>query len=191
MKRINQKKVIDELCAQIGNDSSQPDHSEYIKKRLDNQLKWYRSHANSNRRWFYALTIIAFALPSIVAIINFATVGEIRFEFSNDWWEDFKNFKPLITAVLSAVTAFITFLIGLYRYNEHWTNYRHSLERILSVADLYCAKADPYDKPDRTPKFIQKVEEIIGDEISQWTDDQSQISPSPTRPKGGNPAAPA
>lgn len=174
LKRIDQSKVIDKLCDQV-----EKDIGEFAKIRLCNQLKWYSRHASRNRYWFYALTLLTFVLPGLVTFINIALASGDNYVITGNLIEDLRTFRPVISSLLSLITSTCAFCLGLFRFREHWTNYREPLEKILGLGDLYCAGALPYHESDRAIKFIENVELIIKDEIDQWANNQQPNGTSP------------
>jgi hypothetical protein len=131
----------------------------FIATRLESQLIWYKRRAENSKKCYYAFACVAFSLPLVTAILNvieLATTPNKVILF------------PLADVILSGIVSTCGYLLGKFRFQEHWANYRTALEHILHHANLFCAKAEPYENDDSLQFFVKNVEEIIGSEMDRW-----------------------
>jgi len=128
---------------------------EYIKERLEDQIKWYSKKATKNKsfnNWFKSFIIaLSATIPFIVGI-----------EFD----------ETLRNIVLSAIGVTITILSGLsglLKFQEKWTEYRTTSETLKHEKYLFKANAVPYNEEKEPYKLlVTRIEDIISREHSMW-----------------------
>jgi len=131
---------------------------EYLKERVDDQIKWYGAKSTINKTyhiWTNGL-IIFFA-----AMIPFVSGVDIE----NTKWPQYA------TAILGVMTATLTGLSALLKFQEKWTTYRITAESLRREKILYKTAASPYDKNANSFKrFVHNVESIMNNENSSWNE---------------------
>jgi Protein of unknown function (DUF4231) len=131
--------------------------------RLENQIAWYSAHSEQNQRWFKGLKVlqilVAAAIP-VAAGLDAAT------------W------------LLGGAGALIVVLEGLQQlqqYQQNWTTYRSTCERLKHEKFLFLARAGPYAGPPRPEALLaERVEGLVSQEHAAWTAHQEDAS----RPAG-------
>ena len=128
---------------------------EYIKERLDDQIKWYSKKATKNKllnHWFKVLIIIFSAtIPFIVGI---------------DFIETLKN---IILGGIGVVITILSGLSGLLKFQEKWIEYRTTSETLKHEKYLFQAKAIPYSEEKESYKLlVTRIEDMISREHSMW-----------------------
>ncbi len=127
---------------------------QYFENRLDGQLGWYSRRCTWNKRWFYTLSVVGFAaaasIPFLAPLIK--QFGSLQYAVGS---------LGVIVSVTSAV-------IGLYKFHEHWVQYRTTSEMLKHEKYLYLTRTDPYDGPDPFGTLVQRVESLISRENATW-----------------------
>lgn len=121
------------------------------QQRLEDQIAWYDSRSRQNQRWFKALKIcqivVAAAIPVAAAM-------------SAPLW------------LIGGGGALIVVLEGLQQlqqYQQNWTTYRSTCERLKHEKFLFLAGAGPYGGiPDPDPLLAERVEGLVSQEHAAW-----------------------
>ena len=132
------------------------DVAEYITQRLDDQIEWYDRKSRSNQRWYKALRMIQFSAAALIPFLT-AYLSEILI-------------TKLIVGLVGVVIAVVTAMLDLYRYQEHWIEYRTTCESLKKEKFLFLADSGPYGSESVTvfQLFVQRVEALISTEHSNW-----------------------
>lgn len=128
---------------------------EYINNRVDNQIDWYDQKSGANQRWFRWLRLVEIvAAASIPLLAGYAdSISEIK----------------VVVGVLGLMVAAIAGILGLYQFQENWTGYRTTCEALKQEKYLFLTKTQPYDQGDSFALFVQRVENLISKEHSNWS----------------------
>ena len=128
---------------------------EYIKERLDDQIKWYSKKATKNKslnNWFKAFIIILSAT--------------IPFVVGTEFDETLRN---IILSAMGVIITILSGLSGLLKFQEKWTEYRTTSETLKHEKYLFQAKAIPYsDEKEPYKLLVTRIEYIISKEHSMW-----------------------
>lgn len=133
------------------------DEQEYIKERVDHQIKWYSDKSSRNKNlhlWSKGLVIVfASLIPFAAGFITATTV-----------WLNY------IIAVLGVLTAIFTGLSALLKFQEKWGEYRTTSETLKHEKFLFLTKSGPYDGEVEAFKvFVSRIENFISKENSAWS----------------------
>jgi hypothetical protein len=128
-------------------------------ERLESQISWYDRKSSHNQRWFKALKIVeivtAAAIPVAAAI-------------------------SLPTWLLGGAGALIVVLEGLQQleqYQQNWTTYRATCERLKHEKYLFLAGAGPYTAAPRPEALLaERVEGLVSQEHAAWVSQQQEAS---------------
>lgn len=127
----------------------------YIKERLDDQIAWYDQRSQSNQKWYKRLRvtelIAAASIPFLAAYITDASL-----------------ILKLGVGFLGLLITFITGVVTLYKFQENWIEYRTTCENLRHEKFLYLTQTDPYDIEDPFKLLVQRVENLISKENTQW-----------------------
>ena len=108
------------------------DSEEYLKQRLQDQIDWYDKKSQHNQRWHKKLKaveiLMAASIPFLVGYITETAPG-----------------MKFIVGFLSVIVAAIAGLVGLYKFQENWIEYRTTAESLKHEKYLYLTKTGPYD----------------------------------------------
>jgi hypothetical protein len=129
---------------------------EYIERRLDDQIDWYRQRSRSNHAWFKRLRVVellfASTLPFLVSQISSQT--------------------PLLRIAGGAMgvsIAVISGLLSLYRFNENWLEYRTAAEALKHEKFLFLTRTPPYDGEAAFRTLVTQVEALLTQENAKWS----------------------
>ncbi len=126
---------------------------EYLKNRVENQIAWYSKNSTWNKHWFIALQMMTLVAAGAVPVFAI---------FSGDMW------ARVIVAILGSVTAIITGVVSLFRFREHWTEYRTTAESLKHEKYMYQTKTEPYTGDYAFALLVERVEALVSQENSKW-----------------------
>lgn len=87
------------------------DQNEYLEQRLDDQIAWYSKKAATNQSWFKRLQIISIIAAATIPFVT-GFIGETSLHLK------------LLAGGLGLLVAAITAVLGLYKFQENWLEYR-------------------------------------------------------------------
>jgi hypothetical protein len=136
---------------------------EYIQERLEDQINWYSKKSQINQKNFKICRIIEIISAAIIPFLaGFPT---------------FPCYSLLIggLGVLIAVTASVS---SLYKFQEHWIEYRTTCETLKHDKYLYQTKCAPYESEDAFYHLVRRVESLISKENTQWSRNAEKSNPT-------------
>ena len=135
---------------------------DFIKDRLDDQIKFYSKKSKQNKSRYLRTQVIIITLGVLIPIINFfpivfgtdnaVTVFGFRLGFS---------FFLFVSAIISSIIGLTAAMSQLNKYYENWLNYRSILELLKREKSLFMNGAGGYFRLSETDKkrvFVDKVE---------------------------------
>ena len=140
------------------------DETEYLKARLDDQINWYDRKSSLHQKQFkrsQSIQIISAALIPVLAAFADKSIPIQGFDV------------PLIKIViglLGALIAVVSGLLGLYKHQENWVEYRATCEMLQHEKFLFLTRTEPYLGADAFPLLVSRVESIMAKERSTWTE---------------------
>jgi hypothetical protein len=128
-------------------------------RRLEEQIAWYDGKSRHNQRWFKRLKVgqivLAAAIPAAAAL----GAGS----------------SPL--AVAGALIVVVEGLQQLQQYQQNWTTYRATCERLKHERHLYAAAAGPYAGAARPGALLaERVEGLVSQEHAAWVSQQREAT---------------
>lgn len=142
------------------------DANEYITERLNDQIGWYDRKSTSNQKWYKRLRM---AQLLAAALIPFLT-GYLTPELAT---------TRLAVGLLGVGIAGITGMLDLYRFQQHWIEYRTTCEALKKEKYLFATDSEPYTG-DPVTKFrllVQRAETLISKENTHWAQYVRQPKP--------------
>lgn len=140
---------------------------EYLHDRLDSQINWYSGKSRWNQQCFKRLRAVeilfAVAIPFLISQIS-----------ANS------ELLKLAAGAMGIVVALIAGLVTLYRFQEHWIEYRTTAETLKHEKYLYLTQSAPYDGDDAFHLLVGRIESSISRENSGW----AQSTREPAKVKG-------
>ncbi len=129
--------------------------SEYLEQRLQNQIDWHERKSGWNQRWFKRLQIVVItsgALLPLLAGLQAAQVPGMSYAIG----------------ALGVIVAIVTGVLGLYRFQELWIDYRLTAESLNQEKYRFVTGSPPYDVADSLAALVERVEGILAEQNSQW-----------------------
>ena len=131
----------------------------YLKSRYESQIQWYDAKAQSAKRTYQFLQWLLIVFSALTPIL-------ILLE------SHFGNWFPVTSAVLVAI---ITSALKIFKYQEHWIDYRTTCETLRKEIYLYQGCVDQYSTAhDKESLFVQRVESLISKESTLWLRGQNE-----------------
>jgi hypothetical protein len=119
--------------------------------RAEDQIAWYDAKSRLNQRWFKSL--------KICQIVTAAAIPVAAGVSAPVW-------------LIGGAGALIVVLEGLQQlqqYQQNWTNYRATCERLKHEKFLFMAQAGPYGAaPDPEALLAERVEGLVSQEHAAW-----------------------
>ena len=137
-------------------EGSPMEEAEYMKVRLDGQIKWYDDKSRFNQRWYKGLRIM-----EIVAATSIP--------FLTGFISDTAPCFGITVGLLGVVIAVITSIVSLCQFQENWVEYRTTCESLRHEKHLFLTQTEPYNVETPFPLFVQRVESLISKENSTWS----------------------
>ena len=130
---------------------------QYIKDRVDDQIKWYGSKSATNKKmhiWTKGMIITFSAFIPLIS--GFLKSGP-----------EYLNY---VVGILGMLVEILTGISELMKYQEKWTKYRTTAETLKHEKFLYMTKSAHYiDEKKRFNQFVSRVETLISTENSEWS----------------------
>ncbi len=119
--------------------------------RLEEQIAWYDAKAEHNQRWFKAL--------KVCQIVTAAAIPVAAAADATSW-------------LIGGGGALIVVLEGLQQlqqYQQNWTTYRSTCERLKHEKYLFASHAGAYDTaPHPESLLAERVEGLVSQEHAAW-----------------------
>lgn len=128
---------------------------EYLKDRLDSQIEWYDKKSSWNQSWHKRLRILeVIAAASIPFLTGYIT----------DSTPDMK----IVVGGLGVLIAVSSGVLAIFKFQEHWLQYRTTAESLKHHKYLYQTKTAPYDRDNSFNLLVESIEGLISKENSNW-----------------------
>ena len=86
----------------------------------------------------------------------------------------------ITTGALGVLIAVITGVSALYKFDEKWIKYRTTAESLKHEKYIYDTRVDPYDDTDPFPLLVKRVETLISQENSDWSQNNTKTDKKKT-----------
>lgn len=148
---------------------------EYLKTRVDDQIRWYGENSGWNQRTYKRLRTLEIVLAaSIPFLVGYA--GDLP-------W------VKLATGTAGVAVAVIAGLFSLYRFHENWISYRATGETLKREKVRYLCGSPPYDGPNAFHELVARCEGAIASENDSWKT-LFGANPQAAEPPSGSPITP-
>lgn len=134
---------------------------EYVKNRLDNQIKWYSEKSQFSQKWYKRMRLLEIISASLITFL--AGLGSTL------------PFYSVIIGSLGVVVAVSAGFSSLYKFHENWIEYRATAETLKHEKYLYQTNCEPYNDGEAFCRLVQRVEGLISKEHSKWSRSASKI----------------
>lgn len=129
--------------------------SEYLQQRLEDQIDWYSAKSSHCQTRYKVLRVIEIVSAAIIPLLS--GLGEKV------------PCGPWIIGTLGVVIAVATAVGSLFKYHENWIQYRATSEALKHEKYLYLVGVAPYDGENSFHVLVQRIEGLISNENSTWT----------------------
>jgi hypothetical protein len=127
--------------------------------RLQDQIAWYDAKSQLNQRWFKVLKVCQIVVAAAIPVAAAASA-------------------PL--ALIGGGGALIVVLEGLQQleqYQQNWTTYRATCERLKHEQFLFLARAGPYATAPNTEALLaERVESLVSQEHAAWASHREEAA---------------
>jgi hypothetical protein len=131
------------------------DQNAYIKERLDDQISWYSRESRRNQQWFRRL--------QVASILGSATIP-----FITGYITETTIVLKITVGVLGLAVAAITAILGHYKFQENWVEYRTTCETLKHEKFRFLTGAAPYNVANPFKLLVERVEGAILKETRGW-----------------------
>ena len=149
--------------------------AEYLKQRLDDQIDWYDRKSVANQAAYKRLRLIEIIAAASIPLLAGFGRDSATVSFG--------------IGVLGLIVAVLAGIVGLYRFQENWIEYRTAAESLKGEKYRYLARAEPYAGGRPFELLVQRVESVLHRETTDWTRSM-RVSDAAGEAKLGPPAAP-
>jgi hypothetical protein len=119
--------------------------------RLEDQIAWYDRKSSENQRWFKRLKILQIVTAAAIPV----AAG-----ISAPAW---------LVGGAGALIVVLEGLQQLQQYQQNWTTYRSTCERLKHEKFLFAAHAGPYARvEDPEARLAERVEGLVSQEHAAW-----------------------
>ena len=137
---------------------------EYLKNRLDDQINWYDRKSIQNQKTFKRLQVILIFAAAAIPLLS-GYLGQ----------EKPPAILPYFIGGLGFLVTIITAILSLYKFQEIWTTYRSTCELLQHEKYLFLTKTDPYHGENAFNLLVQRVELLMSQENTSWTEIMKKI----------------
>lgn len=130
----------------------------YRSGRILDQINWYGNKSAINKKWYYTCQTIVISAGALIPLL----VG-----YAEDDWIFFKY----IAGGLGVVVVITQGILSLKKYQENWSTYRMTAERLRRENLLYeNSVGEDYAAGDEAAfkRLVIKCEQIMASENEEW-----------------------
>jgi hypothetical protein len=127
--------------------------------RLQDQIAWYDAKSQLNQRWFKVLKVCQIVVAAAIPVAAAASA-------------------PLwLIGGGGAVIVVLEGLQQLQQYQQNWTTYRATCERLKHEKFLFLARAGPYaSAPNPEALLAERAESLVSQEHAAWVSHREETS---------------
>jgi hypothetical protein len=136
---------------------------EFIKNRLDDQIKWYGEKSALNKRRYRLFQIVIIIAGAIIPIMNLASTAGLRVGPMHS--------ALFASSILGSIITVITAFLQMEKYFENWILYRTTAESLKREKVLYENDAGEYtnlSEIDKSRILVERVEAMLSSENSKF-----------------------
>jgi hypothetical protein len=135
----------------------------YLNERLEEQISWYDDKSATNKKWFRICQFTQIVIASLITLSGIFAP------------EDFPWVYYTIP-VLGAIIAITSGILGLYKFQENWLEYRTTTESLRHEKYLFLTKSEPYNTENPLNLLVSRVETLISKENTNWAQYMRKVS---------------
>jgi hypothetical protein len=127
--------------------------------RIRDQIAWYDAKSQHNQRWFKLL--------KVCQIITAAAIPVAAGASAPAW----------LVGGAGALIVVLEGLQQLQQYQQNWTTYRATCERLKHEQFLFMANAGPYGvAPNPEAVLAERVESLVSQEHAAWASQREEAN---------------
>jgi hypothetical protein len=142
--------------------SAVPAEESPAQARVRDQITWYDAKSQINQRWFKGLKVCQIVTAALIPVAASTSAPA---------W------------LIGGGGAFIVVLEGLQQlqqYQQNWTSYRATCERLKHERFLFMAHAGPYgNAADPEVLLAERVEGLVSQEHAAWASQHEEAGKQP------------
>jgi hypothetical protein len=136
----------------------EPPEESPARARVREQIEWYDRRSRSNQRWFKRLKVCQIVTAAAIPVA--ASV-------SAPIW---------LVGGGGALIVVLEGLQQLQQYQQNWTTYRATCERLKHEQFLFLANAGPYAaEADPGILLAERVESLVSQEHAAWVSNREEV----------------
>lgn len=139
----------------VNSEMKEMNQEAYLKERLQDQIDWYDRKSIKNQKWFKRL--------QVAAILASATIP-----FISGYITETTLLLKVSVGLLGLIVAAITAVLGLYKFQENWFEFRTTCESHKHEKYMFLTKSEPYDQEIPFRLLVERVESLISKENTAW-----------------------
>jgi hypothetical protein len=135
----------------------------YLKERLEGQITWYDDKSATNKKWFRICQLTQIVIASLITLSGIFAPKDFPWVY-------------YAIPVLGAIIAITSGILGLYKFQENWLEYRTTTESLRHEKYLFLTKSEPYNTEYPLNLLVSRVETLISKENTNWAQYMRKIS---------------
>ena len=128
---------------------------EYLDERLIGQLKWYDAKSAYNKKCYRICQLTQLVMATLITLSGIFAPKEYPWMY-------------FVIPVLGAIIAIVSGVLGLFKFQENWVDYRTTTESLRHEKYLFLTKSEPYHNDNPLQLLVSRVETLISKENTNW-----------------------
>lgn len=130
------------------------DESEYLEKRVKDQIEYYEIKSKQNKNIYNILAISQLFLGVLIPFLSSISDHITFFEF--------------LISIIGVMISVIVGLLAILKSQEKWIKYRTTCETLKHHKYKYLTRTRPYTTENSFLLFVSNIENLISVENSSW-----------------------
>lgn len=124
---------------------------EYIKKRWEDQKKWYSKKSRSAKKWHLSSQIAIIIGTVLVALLTNSDVSRI------------------VVSLIASIVVVLVSISQLMKFEENWIRNRTTAESLKKEKFFFDTLTGPYSNSENPQQdFVERVESLVSVEHQTW-----------------------
>jgi hypothetical protein len=141
---------------------------EYVRNRLDDQIKWYSEKSAFNKSRYRLFQVVIIIASGTIPILNL-TVTAFK--------DDAQHVALFTSSILGSIITIITAFLQMEKYFDNWILYRTTAESLKREKILFQNNAGEYSNLNESEKnriLVERVEAMLSSENAKFFASQQQ-----------------
>lgn len=128
-------------------------NEDYVKDRLENQIKWYESKSKINKKRYHITSFLCITISGLIPIL--VLIKNMINTVSNTIFDFVFGLSGILLLVLFSLSL-------LFDYRDKWNHYREVAEKLKREKNLFMNKGGEYkNSPEPEKLLAENVESLI------------------------------